>query len=142
MNDKAGRLNMIVVAYDDTNAAKRALERAVELAEKFDARLCVVSVVPIVYGIRGGPLDPGDSKERHDEQLGSARAFLEARSAEAEFIEGFGDPGEVIIDTAEAKDAQLIVMGSRTLSMFERLLGQSVSTYVQRNTRCDVLCIH
>lgn len=142
MSEKAGRSKTIVLAYDDTYASKRALERAAELAELFGAMLCVISVVPIVYGIRGGPLDPTDSKERHDEQLAKARTFLESRKVEAEFVEGFGEPGDVIIDTAESKGAQLIVIGSRALSMFERMLGQSVSTYVQRHTRCDVLCVH
>lgn len=142
MSEKGESFKTLLVAYDDTPASKRALERAADLAELFGGELFVVSVAPIVYGIRGGPFDTVDSKERHQEHLNSARAFLASRKLEAGFIEGVGDPGDTIVDVAEHKGAKLIVIGSRALSSLERALGQSVSGYVQRNTRCDVLCVH
>jgi len=142
MSEKGESFKTLIVAYDDTPASKRALERAAELAEVFGGQVFVVSVVPITYGIRGGPYDTVDTKERHGEHLANARAFLESRKLEAGFIEGIGDPGDTIVDVAENKGAQLIVIGSRALSSLERVLGQSVSSYVQRNTRCDVLCVH
>lgn len=142
MSEKDKNFKSLLVAYDGTPASKRALERAAALAEVFGSQLFVVSVVPIVYGIRGGPLDAVDTKERHQEHLDNARAVLASRKLDAGFIEGVGDPGDTIVDVAEHKAADLIVIGSRALSTLERVLGQSVSGYVQRNTQCDVLCVH
>lgn len=142
MSENAEKIQNVLIAYDDTPASKRALERAAELTKAFSAKLYVISVVPIVYDLRGGPIDPTDTRERHSQQLDTARSFLNSQNVEAEFVEGVGEPGDTIIDAAEDKRANLIVIGSRALSMVERLLGQSVSGYVQRHARCDVLCVH
>ena len=54
-------MKTIVVGYDETETAVHALERAVELAEKFDAKLIVTSVTPVVAG---GPRSAGSRSIR------------------------------------------------------------------------------
>jgi nucleotide-binding universal stress UspA family protein len=55
---------------------------------------------------------------------------------------GLGDPAEAIVQLAEERSADLIVVGTREPGFFERLLGHSVSASVQRNAHCDVLIVH
>ena len=41
-------MNTIVLGYDDTEPAKRALDRTAELARAFQANVVVVSVAPVL----------------------------------------------------------------------------------------------
>ena len=58
-------MQTIVVGYDEGEPAKRALERAVQLAKAFGGKVLVTSVagalVPAAHGL--GPVDPVDPLE-------------------------------------------------------------------------------
>ena len=53
-----------------------------------------------------------------------------------------GDAAEAIVELAEQRNADLIVVGTREPGFLERLLGHSVSGSVQRHAHCDVLIVH
>ena len=136
-------MQTIVVGFDDTEPARRALDRAAELAENFGSTLIVTSVAPLLVTVArsAGPLDPADPPEEHAEQLQDARELLQARGLEAEYVPASGEPAETIVDVAERRDADLIVVGTRDPGILERLLGQSVSAGVARHANCDVLIV-
>ncbi len=137
-------MKTIVLGYDDTVPAKRALERTAQLAKAFHANVIVVSVAPVLapaaHGI--GPVDPADPPELHEEQLEHARVLLRERGVEVESHAALGDPAEMILDVAQARHADLIVVGAREVGLVQRLLGQSVSGAVERKAHCDVLVVH
>ncbi len=137
-------MKTIVLGYDDTEPAKSALESTAELAKAFDANVIVVSVAPVLapafHGI--GPIDPVDPPELHREQLEHAKAVLGKSGIEADYQVALGDPADMILDVAEARGADMIVVGSREVGLVQRLLGQSVSGAVQRKAHCDVLIVH
>ena len=137
-------MKTIVVGYDETEPAERALDRAAELAEAFGAKLIVTSVAPVMVSSArsAGALDPTDTPEEHREELSHARAHLAERKIETEFQPAIGDPADTIVMLAEERNADLIVVGTREPSMLERLLGQSVSRSVSRQAHCDVLIVH
>jgi nucleotide-binding universal stress UspA family protein len=133
----------IVVGYDDTEAAGRALDRAADFGEAFGAKLVVTSVAPVMVASgRTGPIDPTDPPEHHVEELRAARERLAGRNVDAEFQPAVGEPAETIVMLADERSADMIVVGTREPSVLERLLGQSVSQAVSRRAHCDVLIVH
>jgi nucleotide-binding universal stress UspA family protein len=137
-------MKTIVLGYDDSESAVRALRRAGELADAFDAYVVAVSAAPaLVPAGRGiGPIDPTDPPELHRAQLAHARAVLDELNIAAEYDVGIGDAAEVILAAAEEHDADMIVVGTREPGLIARLLGLSVSEKVQRHAHCDVVIVH
>jgi nucleotide-binding universal stress UspA family protein len=134
----------IVIGYDDSESAKRALRRVAELADAFDAYVIAVSAAPALVGAAHGigPIDPTDPPEVHREELGRAKAVLEELSIPADYEVGLGDPADAILAAAENEHADLIVVGTEEPGVISRLLGLSVSENVQRRAHCDVLIVH
>jgi nucleotide-binding universal stress UspA family protein len=137
-------MQTIVLGYDETEPAKRALERAAQLAEAFRSKLIVTSVAPLLLTTPRsvGPVDPTEPLELHEEELAHARAFLEQRGLEAEYVAAVGEPADTIVHVAEERNADLIVVGTREPNVLQRILGQSVSGAVAHRAHCDVLIVH
>jgi nucleotide-binding universal stress UspA family protein len=136
-------MKKIVLGYDESDTAKRALERAAQLAKAFDSELIVASVAPVMTNIgrSAGPVDPTDPPAAHIEELKHAQAYLEGEGVQADYLPGLGHPAETLAQLANDRDADLIVVGHHH-SGISRLLGQSVSDSVAHRVHCDVLLVH
>jgi nucleotide-binding universal stress UspA family protein len=159
----------IVVGYDGSDPAERALARAAELAEALAARLVVVSVsrparvvvtvpAPELEGVLtpsplGGPVPvgptppveaerPDEAEEIAERQLAQARMTLAPRGLEADYVTAVGDPAERLLQAAEERDAELVVVGSREHGFLERLLARPVDEEIAKRTDRDVLLVH
>jgi nucleotide-binding universal stress UspA family protein len=137
-------MKTIVLGYDGTDASARALERAGEIAAAFGSSVIVTSVSGTMGGAvhAGGAGDPTDPPEAHESLLANATKTLSDRGVQAESVLALGHPGEAIVELADDRGADLIVVGTREPGFFERLLGHSVSGSVQRHAHCDVLIVH
>jgi universal stress protein A len=141
---KEVEMKRIVIGYDATPEAERALERAGELARAFAAEVIVTSIAPMLTaaGRSVGPYDPTDPPSAHRAQLELAHATLERFGVDAEVVPGLGTAAPAIVELAEEREADLIVVGGRHLNALERLLGGSVSDGVAHRAGCDVLIVH
>jgi nucleotide-binding universal stress UspA family protein len=136
-----GRVRRIVIGYDGSDTARRALERAAELAPSA-ANVVIVTAAPLLYpGRRAGDIvDPDDSEEAQ-RLLQEARDELQRRGIRVQTHEAAGDPGEAIIEEARDSDADVVIVGTRGRSRVVRLLRGSVSTKVVQGAPCDVLVV-
>jgi nucleotide-binding universal stress UspA family protein len=137
-------IKTIVVGYDDSDASRRALERAATLAKAFESKLVVTSVAPVTTTATARSLgaDPTDTAEEHRAELALAHAYLDGQGLTADYVEAVGYPGESILAAAADRSADMIIIGTRELGIVQRLLGQSISDKVTHGAHCDVLIVH
>ena len=139
-------MKTIVLGYDGTEPAERALARAAELARAFEATIVVTSVAPLLVGAaaaRGiGGFDPADPPELHQDQLAHAAKVLREQGVATEVELGAGNAATEILELADTYDADLIVVGAGERALLERLLEPSVSASVERRAHRDVLVVH
>jgi nucleotide-binding universal stress UspA family protein len=133
-------MKKLLVAYDGSDPAKRALEQAADLAKLMNATISVVSVVPVHPGrVR---VDPWDDRETHTEELAEAKAFLVGRGIEPNLLEPAGDPARTIEHVAGEGGYDTVIIGSRGLSAAARVLQGSVSEHVATHFHGTVIVVH
>ena len=133
-------MNRILLAYDGSEPAIRALDTAVDLATRFGAFVGVVSVVPV--RAMGMGVDPWDDRTVHAEQLRDAQDRLRQVGIEPELIEPYGDPAYTIERIATERNFDTIVMGSRGQGALGRFFGGSVSEHVATHATATVIVTH
>jgi nucleotide-binding universal stress UspA family protein len=137
-------MKTILVAYDDTEPSRRALDRAATLAEAFGSKVFVTSIAPLHYSSPRLTLtvkERGEGPAAREEDMQQAQAILEERGIAAKSLPARGHPAPTIAKLAEDYDVDLIVVGTRELGALQRLLRQSVSAEVSRKARRDVLIV-
>lgn len=137
-------MKTILVAYDDTEPSRRALDRAASLAEAFGSRVLVTSIASLVHSSPRSvtQIDRGGGVGTHTDDVRRAQAVLEERGIDAESVFAVGDPASSIAQLAEDRGADLVVIGTRGVGPVQRLLGLSVSQAVSRRVNCDLLIVH
>lgn len=130
----------ILLAYDGSEQARRALDFAVELTKVAKAEIGVVSVVPVHAGRIG--VDPWDDRKVHSDELVEARRIITEAGLTAELHEPYGEVAEAIVRTAEAGSYDHIVTGSRHLGLVQRTLQGSVSEAVAMKFPATVTIVH
>jgi len=134
-------MKRIVLAYDGSDPAKRALERTVELAN--GAAVTVVSAVQVLSANgRGAAVIDEDDVAARKQDLTEAAAYLRSKGIEPQTIEARGiEVGKTIVEEARGVDADLIVVGSGGKNLAKRIVLGSVSSKVVHGSPCDVLVV-
>lgn len=129
----------ILIAYDGSVEAKRALDWGVRLSR--DSDVAVISVAPALAGSPkiADAIDPTSDIGVHRRQLDEAAAFLLEAGIQAERVLKVGNPAEEIIDTAAEGRFDLIVVGFRGMGAVRRFLIGSVADRVVRHATVSVL---
>jgi nucleotide-binding universal stress UspA family protein len=132
----------ILLAYDGSQASRRALDRAAKLV-RAPTSLTIVATSPLLFSdLRTGEVSDPHADRRRDQLLADARARLAARGISAATLGRRGDAGRAITEAAAELNADLIVVGTRGRNRMLRLLLGSVSDAVVRRAPCDVLVVH
>jgi nucleotide-binding universal stress UspA family protein len=147
-------LKKVLVATDGSKNAQRALRSAVQIGKQSGAELLVLNVVmelvPPVYSPIGVDVPAIDYTVylRRAEADGKKIAEEAASTAQNEGVKSrivvlrsVTSIAEAIIDEATKEKVNLIVVGTRGLGGFKRLLLGSVSSAVVDHAPCAVLVI-
>jgi nucleotide-binding universal stress UspA family protein len=135
----------ILVAFDNSSHAWRALEQAVALAEQRDAELTLMTVVQEPRVVPSPYVVP---LVEVDELVTEAEAELEKAAASVpdgiavRKVVGKGDSAEKIIRRAEADADDVIVIGTRGHSDAASLVIGSFSHEVIRRSPVPVLVVN
>lgn len=135
-------MNDVIVGVDRSETARRAGEKAAELAAAYGTNLhlvmCVQKVRSVDVGVGGDHF--------HSDWVSEAEEFLKdfirtLPHKNVSYKVGTGDPAATMCDEAERLDARTIVVGNRRVQGMARALG-SVAQDVVRKAPCDVLIAH
>jgi nucleotide-binding universal stress UspA family protein len=140
----ASSIRKMLLATDLSEASESATDQAFDLAASLGAALLVVSVID-----PGSLLLPGgrfrariDQVRERREQL--AQALVERGrqlGVDVSFLVWTGDPGDQIVEAAEAEHVDMVLVGSHGRGPVGRLFLGSVSEHVVRNAPCPVLVV-
>jgi nucleotide-binding universal stress UspA family protein len=120
----------ILVGLDGSEISRRAFERAMDFAGQNGAELHAISVV-----------SHGKDTSEAQALLDSLKSLAGERNLSLTTHLASGNPGEVIIATAEKTGADLIVVGSLGKTQMERIRLGSVSAYITKNARTNIIVI-
>jgi nucleotide-binding universal stress UspA family protein len=138
----------VLVATDLSEPADEAIRQASERAQGPGARLTVVHIIPNL--MPSDPLFPQleqqmvlalpTLQDRIAEQVGQRVEALTGRTSDQfEVLVEAGIPHVVIVQRAEQRHADLVVVGSQGSSGVSRILLGSVADKVVRHAHCPVL---
>ena len=135
---------------DGSPTASKAVAAAIEIAQRHDASLHVVSAfTPVAEQRRrdaGGPLpdDVGwtpNPREEVDATLADVGEKVRGAGLDVNTHAREGDPADSILDVAEELDADLIVVGNKGMTGARRFLLGSVPNKVSHHAPCSVLIV-
>ena len=137
----------IMVPYDKSEPANRAFEYAVDLAKKYNSSISIISCVSLQV-----PTDPYfgtayvETTKLLREDAKNSRSKLEPRLKESNItfkteVLDVISITESLLSYAESHNVDLIVIGSRGLGGFKKLLLGSVASGVSQHSKCPVLIV-
>jgi len=151
----------LLVALDGSENSARASQAAIELAEKLKADLIVLHAITpptLYYHTEASPEGPVIEPPTHEKEIDLyleyarrvGRGIVDPTVSEAEkrgivvkadLLEASASLVEAIVNQTVKEDAHLIIVGTRGLGGFKKLLMGSVSSGVVDHAHCPVLVI-
>ena len=140
-------IDTVVVGTDGSPTAQRAVDFAVDLAARYDAKVVAASTYHPVPERR---LKDAREEAPHDvqwsvspsmeadEYLKAACEAAQQRGIEATSVARTGAPAHVLCDVAEELEADVLVVGSK--GMHHRVLG-SIPNTVSHRAPCSVVIV-
>lgn len=133
----------VMVCHDGSENAQQALEEALKLFKPNNPEIILVTVVE-------GPADASAVNEEHTEKMVQERHdflkktsdWVAGRGFDVDAIMAVGDARAMILQAAEQKKPDLMVIGKRGMGVIKEMVLGSVSAYLIRHVTCPVLVFH
>src|SRR3954452_17305901 len=140
----------IVVGTDGSDTATQAVRQAIELERAGGARIELVRAYEPVADPRLHAETIHVAEDLHwmvtpredvEAPLEAAAVEIRAAGVEVEVFPRQGDPADAILDVAEERGSDLIVIGNKGMTGAKRFLLGSVPNKVSHHAPCSVLII-
>jgi nucleotide-binding universal stress UspA family protein len=137
----------VLVATGGSPWSEKAVQYAIGLAKDYDLRLVILHVItdtpPYFIAEAGASVEQvlEGNEEAGREILVEAVRRADAAGVESETELAWGRVPEVVCRVAQERDCDLIVVGSRGLTGFKRLMLGSISNAVAAKAPCPVLVV-
>ena len=139
-------LSRILVPVDGSDNSYRALDAALFLSEKLDAKVTAINVtedLPVLYFESEKLLRELLEAYKKENLLVLSKcseiATEKGLTIDTKLLQG--NPSSVILDFCEKEKYDIIVMGSRGMGKFKELVLGSVSSKVLHHSSCPVMII-
>ncbi|WP_310485063.1 universal stress protein [Chamaesiphon sp. VAR_48_metabat_403] len=132
----------ILFPLDRSREAQEAIAVAIDLVQKYQSKLILLSVVETPDLDAEVLEDPVmQSPDAIDQLLHSAQDLFAQRGIAAEILQREGKPAFTICDVADELNVNLIVMGSRGIGLDLEHTTESVANRVINLSPCPVLIV-
>ncbi|MBE3559972.1 MAG: universal stress protein [Ktedonobacteraceae bacterium] len=135
----------MLVAYDGSAGARRALDAALDLARLMHAEVWALAVEERLPRLAATVGEMEEEKSLADwtceEMLEQASLYAQCKGVELRRVIRAGQVACTIIDVASEHDVDIIVLGhSAHTSIWQRVVGTTAEK-VSRHARCHVLLV-
>jgi nucleotide-binding universal stress UspA family protein len=130
----------VMVAYDGSASAARALEHAAGLVPR-GTNVSVINVIPSQSVSSRLETVSDAERARQDRLLRDAERVLARRGVKARPVRAAGDPAREILTAAEEIGAGVIVIGRKRRRRVPHI-GAPLSDVLVRRASADVLVVH
>jgi nucleotide-binding universal stress UspA family protein len=145
---KSNIFRKVMVATDGSEISRRAVDTAIEIAKLSEAKLYAVHVIALggysIINSRGDEWKKAMRKQLISE-INESTTYVEnsgrAANIKVESLILEGSPAEELIDFAEKRDIDLIVMGTQGKTAIKRFLIGSITEKVVRYSNKKVLIV-
>ena len=143
LNLESPYFKKIVVGYDGSPLSEKAVDVAIRFGIFEKSAICVLAVARLPEPATSVEVDAVLDDAREHFEAGFKRLSERARIYGVEMTTDIvvGHPAEQLIHRAESEKADLIVVGRRGTSLFQRIMLGSVSERVLRYAHCPVLLV-
>jgi nucleotide-binding universal stress UspA family protein len=143
MGRRHSQFKNILIGYDGSAQSEKAVETGLALAQSLDAKALLFAVArppePATMVEVDAMLD--DAREHFEEQFRKIIQRAKELGVELQTDIAIGHPVEQIVHRAETDHVDLIVLGRRGRSRFEKMLVGSTAEKVLRYAHCPVMVV-
>jgi nucleotide-binding universal stress UspA family protein len=143
MGRRHSQFKRILIGFDGSSQAEKATEIGLSLAQSLDSKVLLFSVArppePATMVELSAMLD--DAREHFEEKFKKIVQRAKELNVELATDIAVGHPVEQIVHRAETDKIDLIVLGRRGMSRFEKMIVGSTSEKVLRYAHCPVMVV-
>lgn len=133
----------IMICHDGSENAQKAMEQAIDIFKPYKPEVILVTVVEGAADASSVNEEIFEKQcaERHD-FLKKTSGWIAEHGCDTDSIMAVGDARRMLLETAEQKNPDVLVIAKRGGGVIKEMVLGSVSAYLIRHAKCPVMVFH